>query len=93
MLETVFLIAICCQLGDKRQLKILFLTIFDLRSSIVLMFLIAAYPVYLLIYCRLSQDNLKHGLGVIKSFHVSVEKIILFRCMFHDAMVDISAYN
>ena len=26
-------------------------------------------------------------------FHVSFEKIILFRCMFNDALVDISANN
>ena len=31
------------QSGDKRQTKILFLTILDLRSSIVLSFTIAAY--------------------------------------------------
>ena len=35
-LETVFSIAICHQSGDKRQSKTLFLTILDLRSSIVL---------------------------------------------------------
>ena len=45
LLETVFSIAICHQLGDKWQSKALFLTIFDLRSLIVLTFLIAAYPV------------------------------------------------
>ena len=44
-LETVFSIAICRQLGDKWQSKSLFLTRFDLRSSIVLTFTIAAYPV------------------------------------------------
>ena len=44
-LEIVFLIAICRQSGDKWQLKTLFLTIFDLRSSIVLTFSIAIYPV------------------------------------------------
>ena len=43
-LETVFLIAICRQLGDKWQLKILFLAVFDLCLWIVLTFLIAAYP-------------------------------------------------
>ena len=32
-LETVFSIAICCKLGHKRQSKIMFLTIIDLRSS------------------------------------------------------------
>ena len=42
-LETVFSIAICRQSGDKRQSKTLFLTILDLRSSIVLTFSIAAY--------------------------------------------------
>ena len=46
-IETVFLIAICCQWGDKWQLKTLFLLIFDLRSSIVLAFSIAAYAVWL----------------------------------------------
>ena len=48
LLEIVFLIAICRQLGDKWQSKTQFLTIFDLRSSLVLsivsMFSIAAYP-------------------------------------------------
>ena len=44
-LETVFLIAICRQSGDKWQSKTLFLKIFYLHSSIVLTFLIAAYPV------------------------------------------------
>ena len=44
-LETVFLIAICRQSGDKWQSKTLFLTIFDLRLSMVLTFSIAAYPV------------------------------------------------
>ena len=34
-----------CQLCDKRQSKTLFMTIFYLSSSIVLTFLIAAYPV------------------------------------------------
>ena len=42
-LETVFSIAICRQLGDKRQSKTLFLTILDLRSSKALKFSIAAY--------------------------------------------------
>ena len=34
------------KLGDKWQSKTLFPTIFDLRSSIVLTFSIAAYPVH-----------------------------------------------
>ena len=46
--ETVFSIAICRQSGDKWQSKTLLLTIFDLRSSIVLTFSIAAYPVWIL---------------------------------------------
>ena len=33
--KTVFSIAICCQSGDKWQLKILFLPIFDARWTIV----------------------------------------------------------
>ena len=45
LLETVFSIAICRQLGDKWQSKTLSLAIFDLHSSIVLTFSIAAYPV------------------------------------------------
>ena len=54
-LETVFLIAICRQSGDKWQSKkpgdkwqskTLFRMIFDLRSSIVLTFSIAGYPVW-----------------------------------------------
>ena len=44
-LETVFSIAICRQRGDQWQSKALFLTIFELPSSIVLAFSIAAYPV------------------------------------------------
>ena len=43
LLETVFTIVICCQLGDKWQSKTLSLTIFALRSSIVLTFFIAAH--------------------------------------------------
>ena len=49
-LEAVFSIAICRQSGhsgDKWQSKTLFLTIFDLRSSIVLKYSIAVYPVWL----------------------------------------------
>ena len=45
-LETEFSIVICRQSGDKWQSKTLFLTIFYLRSSIVLAFSIAAYPVW-----------------------------------------------
>ena len=37
-IKTVFSIAICCQSGNKWQSKTLFLAIFDLCSSIVLMF-------------------------------------------------------
>ena len=44
-IETVFSIVICRQCGDKWQSKTLFITICDLRSSIVLTFSIAAYPV------------------------------------------------
>ena len=40
-LETVFSISFCRQSGDKWQSKTLFLTIFDLLSSIVLTFSIA----------------------------------------------------
>ena len=36
-LETMFLIAICCQSSDKWQLKTLFLTVCDLLFSIVMM--------------------------------------------------------
>ena len=46
-IETVFSIPICRQCGDKWQSKTLFLFIFDLRSSIVLAFTIATYPVRL----------------------------------------------
>ena len=45
LLETVFLIAIRRQLGDKWQSKTLFPAFFDLCLSIVLMFSIAAYLV------------------------------------------------
>ena len=44
-IETVFSIAICRQSGDKMAIKTLFLTIFYPRSSIILTFSIAAYPV------------------------------------------------
>ena len=49
-IETVFSIAIRRQCGDKWQSKTLFITIFDLHSSIVLVFSIAAYPVCLFIF-------------------------------------------
>ena len=42
----MFSIAICRQLGDKCQSKTLLLTIFDLRSSKVLTFSTAAYPMW-----------------------------------------------
>ena len=41
----MFPIAICRQSGDKRRSKTLFLTIIDIRSSTILTFSIAAYPV------------------------------------------------
>ena len=41
----MFSIAICRHSGDKWPSKTLFLTIFDLDSSIVLTFSIAVYPV------------------------------------------------
>ena len=44
-IEAVFSIAICRQEGDKWQSKMLFLSIFDLLSSIELAFSIAAFPV------------------------------------------------
>ena len=44
-LKQYFHIAICRQSGDEWQLKALFLTIFDLHSSIVLTFSISAYSV------------------------------------------------
>ena len=43
LLETMFSIAKGRQSGNKRQTKSLFLTILDLRSSIVLMFSSAAF--------------------------------------------------
>ena len=48
-LETVFLIAVCCQSVDKWQSKTLFLTIFYLLLSIVLTLLIAVYPLWVLL--------------------------------------------
>ena len=45
LIETVFFILIFHQSGNKWQSKTLFLMNFDLHSSIVLTFLIAAYPV------------------------------------------------
>ena len=43
---TVCSIVICRQSDDKWQPKTLFVTIFDLRSTIVFTFSISAYPVY-----------------------------------------------
>ena len=45
LIETVFLIAICRQWGDKWQSKTLLLLIFYQHSSIVLTISIAPYPV------------------------------------------------
>ena len=45
-LDTEFLIAICRLTGDIWKLKTLFLSIFNLNSSIVRKFLIAAYLVW-----------------------------------------------
>ena len=45
-IETVFSIAICRHTGDKWELKTLFLSIFDPRSSILDNGLIAAYQVW-----------------------------------------------
>ena len=56
-IETVFSIPICRQCGDKWQSKTLFLLIFDLRSSIVLAFSIAAYPVCLCNILTLCMDE------------------------------------
>ena len=47
MKETVFSIVICRQSGDNGNKKNLFLTILDLRSSIILTFSIAVYLVCL----------------------------------------------
>ena len=64
-LETVLLIAICRQCGDKWQSKTLFLKIFDLHSSIVLAFLIAAYPLCCLslvsVYATITGNKLSHN--------------------------------
>ena len=63
LLETVFVIAICCQSDYKQQSKILLTTfvdsinVFDCRLSSVF-----------LIYWRRSQNNLIQGLGVISCF-------------------------
>ena len=56
--NTVFFIAICCKLGDKWQSKTMFLTIFDLPSSIVLTFLIAAYTVWFNFFITLTISSL-----------------------------------
>ena len=59
--------------------KSLFLTVFDLRSSIASTFSIATYPVCVLIQWIRNQNNLKQELGVIYIFsHVSVEKKVCF---------------
>ena len=56
-LETVFSIAICRQRSDKWQSKTLFLTIFELRTSIVLAFSTAAYPGDILLFILLFFGN------------------------------------
>ena len=50
----MFSIVICRQSGDTWQSKTLFLTLLDLRSSIVYTFSIAAYPLclFLQVKCR-----------------------------------------
>ena len=48
--------------------KSLFLTVFDLRSSIASTFSIAAYPVCIMIQWIRNQNNLKQELGVIYIF-------------------------
>ena len=55
--EIVLSVAICHQWSDKWQSKTLFLLIFDLRSSIVLAFSIAAYPVLKWITHELARMN------------------------------------
>ena len=67
-LRTVFLIAICRQSGDKRQSKSLFLTIFDLRSSIVSTFSIAAYPLWIVLANTANPDEMPHS----AAFHVGL---------------------
>ena len=65
-LETVFLIAICRQAGDKWQSKTLFQTALDLRSSIVFMFSIATYLVWIYTPCLGMQIvNAVRGLNAI----------------------------
>ena len=66
-IETVFSIAICRQWGDKWQSKTLFLLIYDLRSSIVLAFSIAAYPVCL--RCR-------QNTPILRNYVLSVGELI-----------------
>ena len=56
--------SICCQCNPKS----LFLTVFDLRSSIASPFSIATYPVCVLIQWIRNQNNLKQELGVIYIF-------------------------
>ena len=73
-LETEFLIAICRQLGDKWQSKTLFLTIFYLRSSIVLTFSIAAVPVCVLscVMVLVEDDGKPQGLLMFVIWLVSL---------------------
>ena len=76
LIATVFSIAICHQWGDKWQSKKLFILIFDLRSSIELAFLIAAYPMCflsalmrihrLIIYAGVDPGFLERGFIYIK---------------------------
>ena len=71
---------ICRQSGKQTAItKNLFLTVFDLRSSIASTFSIATYSGCVLIQGIRNQNNLKQELGVIYIFsHVSVEKKVCF---------------
>ena len=76
-LETMYIIAILSPIGLQTASENNFVSNdFYLRSSIKLTFMIAVYPVCLLINWKRRQDNLKQGLGVIYIFHVSVSKLI-----------------
>ena len=68
LLETVFVIVICCLSDYKQQSKILLLTIFIKRSLIALTISIAAYLVCFWYTEDASQNNLIQGLGVISCF-------------------------
>ena len=81
-LETEFLIAICRHTGDIWRSKTLFLSIIYLRSSIVLAFLNAAYPVC---YC-----NIQFMLSKVQNYarHINSKSFVYSSNRLHITCMD-----